>query len=176
MKRVFEQSDLIIIRNTQEQDLDFVYNTEHESENAQYVGQWEIEQHISALSQRDILHLTVEDVKAHNRMGYVIIAGLENPNNSIELKRIVISEKGKGFGRETLKLVKRVAFNQLKAHRLWLDVRYNNHRAQSLYKSERFFEEGVLRDCIFYNGEYESLIVMSILKNEWKTYSEVRND
>lgn len=167
MKRVFECSDLIIIRNTEEKDLDFVYDTEHKPDNAQYVGLWTKEQHMKALTQEDMLHLIIGNAKTHKPVGYVIIAGLENPNHNIEVRRIVISEKGKGFGRGTLKLVKKIAFKQLKAHRLWLDVRFKNHMAQSLYQSEGFVKEGVLRDCVLYNGEYESLIVMSVLENEY---------
>jgi len=100
-------------------------------------------------------------------IGYVIIAGITNPNRNIEFMRVVISSKGKGFGRETLKLVKKITFENLNAHRLWLDVRYKNQIAQNLYKSEGFIEEGILREYILYDGNYESLIVMSILKNEY---------
>ena len=79
----------------------------------------------------------------------------------------MISSKGKGFGRESLKLIKMIAFEELKAHRLWLDVREKNERAQNLYKSEGFIEEGILRECILHEGVYESLIMMSILESEY---------
>lgn len=163
-------SDLITIRNTQEKDLDFVINVEREPENAQYIGQWTKEQHKNALFNEDIVHLIVEDKSRNAPVGYVIMAGLENQNNSIEFKRIAISDKGKGFAKETLRLIKEISFKQLKAHRLWLDVRYKNIRAQNLYKSQGFTEDGILRDSIFYNGNYESLIVMSILENEYKSH------
>lgn len=167
MKDINEKSDFIILRNTKENDLDFVVDSEHQPDNAQYVGQWTKEQHRVSLFQEDILHLIVEEKSTNKPVGYVILAGITNPNESIEFRRVVISNKGKGLGRETLKLVKKVAFEQLNAHRLWLDVRYKNQRAQNLYTSEGFVEEGKLRDCILYNENYESLIVMSILKNEY---------
>jgi RimJ/RimL family protein N-acetyltransferase len=63
--------------------------------------------------------------------------------------------------------VKKIAFEKLAAHRLWLDVRQKNERAYNLYRSEGFVEEGILRECILYNGNYESLIIMSILKDEF---------
>ncbi|MCQ4921708.1 GNAT family N-acetyltransferase [Tissierella carlieri] len=66
-----------------------------------------------------------------------------------------------------MKLVKEIAFEQLKAHRLWPDVKTKNQRTQNLYKSEGFIEEGILRECILYNDSYESLVVMLILKNEY---------
>jgi diamine N-acetyltransferase len=160
MKHVEEKSDSVILRNTREDDLDFVINSEGESNNAQYVGQWTKEQHRNALFQADILHLIVEEKTTTKPVGYVIIAGLTNPNRNIEFRRFVISNKGKGLGRETLKLVKKITFERLNAHRLWLDVRYKNQRAYSLYKSEGFIEEGILRECILYNESYESLIVM----------------
>ncbi|WP_160680554.1 GNAT family protein [Clostridium sp. C8-1-8] len=167
MKKILKESDLIILRTTIEADLDFVITAEKEPYNAQFVGQWTKEQHKASLMQEDILHLIVEDKGSKTPVGYVIIAGATNPNRNIEFRRIVICKKGTGFGRETLKLVKELAFEDLKAHRLWLDVRQKNITAQSLYKSEGFTEEGLLRECILYNGDYESLIIMSILENQY---------
>lgn len=167
MKQVKEESDFVILRSTQEDDLDFVVDSERQPDNEEYVGQWTKEQHKNALFQEDILHLIVEEKTTNKPVGYVIIAGITNPNRNIEFRRVVILDKGKGLGRETLKLIKKVTFEQLNAHRLWLDVRYKNKRAQNLYKSEGFTEEGILRECILYNGNHESLIVMSILKNEY---------
>lgn len=167
MRPFEEKSDFIILRNTLEEDLDFIVDAERQPDNAQYVGQWTKEQHRNALLEEDILHLVVQDKATGEPAGYVIIAGLTNANKNIEFRRIVISKKGEGIGRETLQLVKKIAFEQLHAHRLWLDVRDKNQRAQRLYKSEGFTKEGLLRECILYNGNYESLIVMSILEDEY---------
>jgi RimJ/RimL family protein N-acetyltransferase len=167
MRQIIDESKDIILRRTQIEDLDYVLSSEREPDNAKYVGQWTREQHISSLSQSDIMHLIVEEAATGKAVGYIIMAGLKNPNNSIEFRRIAISDKGKGYGRAALKLIKRVAFEQLKAHRLWLDVRSKNLRAQALYQSEGFIIEGTHRECILYNGEYESLIVMAILESEF---------
>lgn len=168
MKIIKEESDFLILRKTEEKDLDFVFDAEQESDAAQFVGQWTKEQHKDSLQQEDILHLIVEDKNTYKIVGYIIIAGLTNCNHNIEFRRIVITQKGNGIGREALKLVKKIVFEKLDAHRLWLDVRHKNCRAQKLYKSEGFTEEGILRECVLYHGNYESLIVMSILKNEYK--------
>ena len=166
MKKIIKESDLITLRLTEERDLEFVIIAENESENAQYIGNWSKEQHLESLSNSDILHLIIEDSETSKSIGYIIMAGLNNPNHNIEFKRVVICDKGKGFGKETLKLIKEYSFSELNVHRLWLDVRYKNKRAQNVYKSQGFREEGVLRECILYEGKYESLIVMSILENE----------
>jgi RimJ/RimL family protein N-acetyltransferase len=167
MIRVEEKLKSIVLRNTREADINYVVDVEQRPDNALYVGQWTKEQHLNSLYQEDILHLIIEDKTTNEPVGYVIMAGLANSNHNIEFRRIVISGKGKGFGRETLKLIKKIAFEQLHTHRLWLDVRLKNQIAQNLYISEGFIEEGILRECIFYNGNYESLIVMSILESEY---------
>lgn len=167
VSNIIEKSDDLIIRYTEEEDLEFVLKAEGEEENAKYVGQWTREQHLKALGQKEYMHLVVEEAGSGKLVGYVILNGLQNPNNSIEFMRIVITDKGKGYGRQTLQLIKKIAFDKLKANRLWLDVRLNNLRAQNLYESEGFTKEGVLRECILHNGNYESLIVMSILETEY---------
>jgi RimJ/RimL family protein N-acetyltransferase len=160
-------SDLIFIRKTKIDDIDFVIKSETDSENAQYVGQWSCNEHIKALENPDLLHLIIESSNGE-KIGYIIIAGIENKNKSIEFRRIVVTEKGKGYGKEAVRLVKKLAFEKLRSHRLWLDVREKNNRAQYVYRSQGFKDEGKLRESIIYNGNYESLIVMSILETEYE--------
>lgn len=167
MKEILNKSDNISLRYTEIKDLSFVINAERKEENAKYVGQWTKERHINSLSDKDILHIIVEDVSSNKPIGYLILAGIENTNRNIEFRRIVICEKNKGYGKEVLRLIKELSFEKLNAHRLWLDVRLKNKKAQSVYKSEGFKEEGTLRECILYKNEYESLIVMSILEEEY---------
>lgn len=167
MKKVLGTFENIMAGYTQEDDLEFVINAEYEKDNAPYIDPWTKEQHLNALTQKDILHLIIKDKVSSKSIGYVILAGLQNPNRNIEFKRIVITEKGKGLGRKALKLIKKIVFEELKAHRLWLDVKDKNHRAQSLYQSEGFTREGILRECILYDEIYESLIIMSMLEKEY---------
>ena len=167
MKEINEKLDTIILRNTQECDLDFVINAERDSYNSQFVDQWPREQHLDAMVSKDILHLLFEDEDLNKPVGYAIVAGLENRNKSIELKRIVITDKGRGVGRKAIRLVKKMAFEKFKTHRLWLDVREKNRLAQNLYKSEGFIEEGILRQCVLCKEGYESLVLMSILEEEY---------
>lgn len=167
IEKTLNKSETLILRLTEISDIDFVLNAEQEEENAQYVGQWTRDQHIESLSNEDILHIIVEDIKLQKPVGYLILAGIKNVNRNIEFRRIVISEKNKGYGKETLKLIKELSFEKLKAHRLWLDVRFKNKKAQSVYKSQGFKEDGILRECVLYKGKYESLIIMSILEQEY---------
>lgn len=165
---IISKNEDIQLRKTEVEDLEFVIESERDYENAKFVGQWTKEEHLCSLDNEDILHLIIEKTDTKKAIGYVIIAGIQNPNNSIEFRRFVVCEKGNGFGRKTLELIKELSFTKLNAHRLWLDVRVKNIRAQRVYKSEGFSEEGILRECVFHHNEYESLIIMSILKSEYK--------
>lgn len=156
----------VSIRKTTVADLDFVIAAENAEENSPHVMQWSREQHISALNNEDILHAIIEaDGKS---VGYAITAGLKDINKAVELRRIVIVEKGKGLGRKAVQLFKKLAFEELEAHRLWLDVREYNTRARELYKALGFVEEGYIRECILLNNKYVSHYIMSILEQEYK--------
>ncbi|MGI8732203.1 MAG: GNAT family N-acetyltransferase [Pyrinomonadaceae bacterium] len=157
----------IRLLRTSENDLDFVLSAEQSSENRSFVSVWAREQHLGALTSEDLSHLIIENTTDGSRVGYVILAGLADANQSIEFRRIVVTEKGKGYGKEALRLVKKLAFEELKAHRLWLDVKEHNVRARHLYESEGFVGEGVLRECIKAEVGFESLVVMSMLCSEY---------
>jgi diamine N-acetyltransferase len=156
----------IYLEATDEKDINFVVQLECEKENKLYVGQWNEKQHLASLSNSDIEHFIIKKRSNKEPIGYIILAGLQNVNRSIELMRITIKEKGKGFGSQALSLIKEFAFAEQKANRLWLDVRIHNNRGRYLYKKEGFIEEGILRDAVKIEDKFESLAIMSILKKE----------
>lgn len=156
----------ILLRRTGPKDLEFVCTAEQGEENRDFVSQQTVEQHLETINNENMLHLIVEDNS--RSVGYLIMAGIKNQSKCMELKRIVITTKGKGYGRSALRACKEIAFDMHGAHRLWLDVVHYNKRAQSLYLSEGFVQEGILRECDYYKGEYQSLIIMSILEDEYR--------
>ena len=155
------------LRPTTEEDLDFVVNAELDHETAPFIIPWSRDRHAAVLGDPDIAHRVAED-DAQNPVGFVILAGLVNESSSIEFRRIVVVRKGRGFGRSIVRAVKELCFNELQAHRLWLDVKAHNDRARSLYKSENFSEEGLLRECIRGPLGFESLVVMALLHHEFE--------
>jgi len=101
-------------------------------------------------------------------VGYAILRGWNTPDRILHFNRLVIDEKGKGYGRDAMRLVKKIAFEQLHVHRLWLDVFADNRRAIDLYRSEGFVDEGTQRDCIVHGGRYRSQMIFSILESDYK--------
>jgi RimJ/RimL family protein N-acetyltransferase len=156
------------LRPTMTSDLDFVISVEHDPANRPFITPWDRTQHEGAIRFPDSRHFIVEAGADYPSVGFAILQGCRNPHRSIELKRMVLrpDAQGLGIGRECIRWLAQVAFRDLSAHRFWLDVKALNVRAQALYRSEGFVEEGRLRESVRTADGYDSLIVMSMLASE----------
>jgi diamine N-acetyltransferase len=74
--------------------------------------------------------------------------------------------RGKGHGREALRLLLDFGFDDLNLHRIYLHVLADNARAHALYLSLGFVEEGRLREAVFIDGARQDVFVMGILRSE----------
>lgn len=91
-------------------------------------------------------------------------------NRSAELG-IVIGEKSywnKGYGTEVMRLLLRHGFKTLNLHRIYLRVFQNNLSAIRAYEKAGFVHEGKQRQAEYQDGSYLDVILMSVLKSEWK--------
>jgi diamine N-acetyltransferase len=155
------------LRPTMTSDLDFVLSLESDPQNLPFITPWESTQHEAAIRFPDFRHFILEAGPDLEAAGFLILIGCRSQHQSIELKRMVVEAKGAGFGRAALRVAKKVAFDDLQAHRFWLDVKTRNTRAKALYDSEGFVVEGTLRDAVKQESGFESLIVMSMLRSEF---------
>jgi diamine N-acetyltransferase len=161
------------LRPTMLSDLDFVVSVERDPANLPFITPWDRTQHEGAVRFPDFRHFVIEaGVGDSGRDGFVILQGCRNPHGSVELKRLVLQPKGRGLGRQCVRLLKQMAFRDLHAHRFWLDVKSLNTRALALYEGEGFVAEGRLRESVRIRNEgadgYDSLIVMSLLDREYQ--------
>jgi RimJ/RimL family protein N-acetyltransferase len=155
------------LRPTMSSDIEYVLSLENDGDNLQFITPWERTQHEAAIRFPDFRHFIIEGGSGLDAVGFLILIGCRSQNQSLELKRMVVQSKGAGYGRAALRVAKKVAFDDLKAHRLWLDVKQGNSRAQALYDSEGFVVEGRLRDAVKVANGFESLVVMSVLQSEF---------
>ncbi|MGZ5894238.1 MAG: GNAT family N-acetyltransferase [Caldimonas sp.] len=162
------------LRPTMLSDLDFVQSVEDDAANRPFITPWERVQHEGAIRFPDFRHFIVEAGAVWASAGFIILQGCRNPHGSVELKRIVLQPKGRGYGRACVRLLAEMAFRDLGAHRFWLDVKERNERALALYRDEGFVEEGRLRESVRSDAGYESLIVMSMLRGEHEALVEAR--
>ena len=161
------QQARVRLRPTMQSDLDYVLTLERDPENLPYITPWEKIQHEAAIRFPDFRHFIIETGPELERGGFLILIGCRNQHQSIELKRMVVQTKHKGFGRSALREIQKISFDDLGAHRFWLDIKKRNTRAQALYASEAFTFEGELREAVKVSDGYDSLIVMSMLQAEY---------
>ena len=121
---------------------------EQDEQNLPYITPWDRTQHEAAIRFPDFRHFIIEGGEGLEPVGFLILIGCRSQHQSLELKRMVVQGKGQGFGRAALRVAKRVAFDDLNAHRFWLDVKQRNQRAKAFYDSEGFVVEGTLRDAV----------------------------
>lgn len=155
------------LRPTLQSDLAYVLTLEQDPQNLPFITPWERTQHEAAIRFPDFRHFIIESGDDFRAAGFLIFIGCKSHHRSLELKRMVIQSQGQGVGRAALRVAKKVAFDDLGAHRFWLDVKTHNARARALYDSEAFVVEGVLREAVRVSGGYESLTLMSMLAPEF---------
>lgn len=157
---------MIQVRRARSDDLAFILALEKHFAELGFVGSDSEQVHVQRLDSPGAAYFVVEcDDQA---VGFAILCSLDSINRSIELKRVVVSEPGRGIGRKAIRQVTRMAFTELSAHRLWLDVYSDNERARRTYRALGFVEEGTLRECIWHDNRFRSLVLMSTLEEEFR--------
>lgn len=164
------------LRPTLQSDLPFVLSLEQDPQNLPFITPWDRTQHEAAIRFPDFRHFVIEAGADFEAAGFAILIGCRSPHRALELKRMVVRHKGRGTGRAALRVLKRIAFDDLGAHRFWLDVKALNTRARHLYEREGFVVEGTLRDAVRVGpltpSGFDSLVVLSMLQPEFTARRE----
>lgn len=136
-----------------------------------FVGQWTEARHLATLANPDARYYICDT--GGTVQAFALLRGLQEASRSIEFKRIVVATPGQGLGRLLVRELMRIVFEELGAHRFYLDVYEDNLRARHLYESLGFVHEGVMREAGERGGDFISLHLMSMLDREyWARLSE----
>jgi RimJ/RimL family protein N-acetyltransferase len=74
---------------------------------------------------------------------------------------------GKGYGSDAIRVLLRLAFHDLNLHKVCLDTLASNEPALRAYRACGFVEVGRLREHDWFDGRYDDLVVMGILRDGW---------
>jgi len=139
-KEVLAEGGGLVIRKARIDDIGFMCEAELHGDNSPWVGHWPPDFRNEKFGDRDVLQMIVES-KDGGAVGFIIFIDMLNPKEKIQLKRIVITEKGKGYGKEALRLSQRLAFEVFGTKRLYLGTKAANIRAQTIYKAVGFIAD-----------------------------------
>jgi diamine N-acetyltransferase len=158
-------------RNATLADIEQICAIERLPEFHTMVGSWPEDEHARMLGDPDAVYVVAEE-QSGRIAAFAILRGLLSEHGQVELKRLVVRTPNQGTGRELLTEVAGRAFGEHSAHRLFLDVFVTNDRARHVYKNFGFREEGIMRDVIYRDGAYHSLVLMSLLETEYLSGSK----
>jgi len=77
-------------------------------------------------------------------------------------------DRGRGYGRETLKMILRYAFDELNLHRVGAMVFEYNPRAVKFLEQTGFVIEVRRRQAIQRDGRRWDILMLGLLRDEWK--------
>lgn len=120
--------------------------------------------------QGDRLDLAVVDAESGGWMGEVVINDWDAENRSCGF-RIALSADARdhGIGTEATQLIVDYVFTTIddpQVNRISLEVYDFNPRGLAVYEKVGFLPEGVLRDALYWKGEFHDAIVMSVLRRD----------
>lgn len=114
---------------------------------------------------------SVVDADTDKLVGHISLARIDLNNRSARIGRVIIGDpdvKGKGVCRQMMEQVLKIAFDELKLHRVTLGVFDFNKPAIACYEKAGFQKEGLMRDHQKFGDDYWSLWEMAILEDEWR--------
>ena len=79
--------------------------------------------------------------------------------------------RGKGYGTDAFHTLIDHLFNDRQVERVWLSVLPFNKPAIGLYEKLGFVHEGRLRSTVWIDGSWHDLLLMGMLKSEYRPRS-----
>ncbi len=133
---------------------------------------WEqSERYLSSLLEGDAggVNLVIADKESLRYLGQCSLMMIDNTARHAELAVVMCPVcQNQGLGQEGVRLMLAYAFDQMNLNRVHLKVRADNERAIRCYEKCGFVREGVLRAHAYGDGEYRDVVLMGILRQEFR--------
>lgn len=115
--------------------------------------------------------------KTDRPLGSVYLRDINRLHNKAEYGIFIGEEDAlcKGYGTQAARLMLTYAFEELALHKVMLRVLAENVRARRSYEKAGFVQEACLKEEVFLEGSYRDVILMAILKEEWRNF-DGKND
>lgn len=115
------------------------------------------------------VHLVIADPQSEEYLGQCQLLNIDHAARKAELSIVLKGDQtGRGIGSEAIELLLNLAFEQLNYNRVFLRVYAANERAIRCYESLGFAHEGRMREEVFMDGKYQDVLLMGILREEFR--------
>ncbi len=111
----------LYIADAIEVDIETIIELENHKDNRDFVWIGTYEEHKAEIADKNHLVFIFRRKEDDLIIGYALIR-LDFKSEIFELRRIIISHKGIGYGKEVMKALLKYAFEKMNMNRFWLDV------------------------------------------------------
>ena len=163
----YDDTDLIVRWRNQENVIKYFF----------YRGEFTKESHERWIKERiekgEVVQFMVCMKEDDRPLGCTYIRDIDRDNSKTEYGVFIGEEdaRGRGIGKEILRLTVDYAFGELGLHRIYARVRETNKPSLYSFLHCGFEKEALLRDSVFSDGEYVNVVILGILNTK-----EMRSD
>lgn len=118
----------------------------------------------------DSLYYVIADKETKEYIGGIDLTSIDAVDKTCVLSIVIGQDKfrNKGIASEAIGLLMKIAFTELKLHKIELNVCEQNIPAIKCYQKNGFIIEGKLREHMIIEGKYGNLLQMGILESEYR--------
>lgn len=126
--------ETITLRDTRAEELPAICEME-QGEARSFIIPYSPERHREEFGKPAVVYKSIYG--GDQLIGFVMLA-LDPDGQSVEFRRIVVSEPGRGIGKRAIEMVRDLCRSELGRTRLWLDVFETNERARHVYEKSGY--------------------------------------
>jgi len=126
--------EAITLRDTRAEELPAICEME-QGEARNFIIPYSLERHREEFGKPAVVYKSI--YRADRLIGFVMLV-LDPDGRSVEFRRIVVSEPGRGIGKRAIEMVRDRCRNELGRTRLWLDVFETNECARYVYEKSGY--------------------------------------
>ncbi len=129
---------IITVVETRLDEVPAIVVMESHEDAAEFVTQFSAERHERDLRDPGVVYKSIYDER-RALIGFIILV-LDPDGLSVEIRRIVVKPKGKGYGKRAMALIDGICREEIGRRRIWLDVFDFNPRAIRTYEQSGYRE------------------------------------
>jgi len=160
------ETNRLYILDATEADIETIIKLECHKDNRDFIWLGTYEEHKAEIEDKNHLLFVIRAKEDNSIVGFSLIR-LDFKSEIFELRRIAISHKGLGYGKEVMTALLKYAFEEININRFWLDVYPDNAIGIKLYEGLGMHRDGVLRENYKSQRGYLDQIIYSMLKSEY---------